>query len=225
MSWVGVLGVGATAVVSVRCSKKADAEDDPRKKALAYAPAVALGVMTSACILGVNHISDREIAALAAGCAYMAKHKGEAKQLPGVKSGDKAIVRREEDIAPWEGPSVEWTGNGTMLCLDAYSGRLFYSSRAAVEHAEEELSDRFEAGEELLYNEFYELLGMSETDFGRRFMWSIHDVRYDGTLVFVNRETLTERGEKMMIIDLLTMPFENLAFHMETQEKRRDLDR
>ena len=202
LSWAGVLGVGVTSWLSVRCSKKAEAETDPKKKALAYVPAVAAGVATSACILGVNHISDREIAALAAGCAYMAKNRGEAKQITGTQ-------KKPEDIAPWEGPSVEWTGRGTLLCFEGYSGRLFYSSKEAVEAAEDAFNRLYEECNCACLNDLHRLLGISETYFGSQYGWSRKSDYYgEDPIEIHNVESIAENGERMLIIEILTYPME-----------------
>jgi len=171
LSWLGVAGVGITSWLSVKCSKKAEQETDPKKKLLAYAPAIASGVATSFCILKPVYMADKEIAALAAGCAYMA-HKNGKMALPGTKEADKSEkAGRPNDIAPWEGPCIEWTGKGTMLCFDEFSGRMFYSCEDAIDKAVDQLNDRYIEGEFLTLNDLYRYLGISQTDFGEGYGW------------------------------------------------------
>lgn len=206
LTWIGVLGIGGTSWLSVKCSRKADQETDPKKKALAYAPAIAAGIATSACVIGVNRISEKEIAALAAGCAYMAKHRGEVKQLPGVKQKEP---KEHKDIAPWEGPSVEWTGNGTLLCFEGYSGRLFYSSMEAVEKAERDFEELYEACDYVCLNDLYKLLGISETHFGAQWGWARNSDYYGSDPIEIrNFDNVAENGENMLIIEILTYPME-----------------
>lgn len=211
LSWLGVLGIGVTSWLSVICSRKADLETDPKRKALAYAPAVLAGVATSACVLGVNGLADKEIAALAAGCAYMARNRDKltaSKKLPGTKS-EPEVVKKPDSIAPWEGPSVEWTGKGTLLCFEGYSGRLFYSSKEAVEKAEDDFNELYEVSNYACLNDFYKLLGISETHFGNQWGWA-RDSGYYGKepIEIRNFENIDERGEKMLIIEILTYPME-----------------
>ena len=208
MGWLGVAGVGITSWLSVKCSKKAEKETDPKKKLLAYAPAIASGVATSFCIMKPLYMADKEIAALAAGCAYMATNKNKLA-LPGTKAAEKEKESADRtEVAPWESPSVEWTGKGTLLCFEGYSGRLFYSSRAAVEEAEQKFNDRFAEGEYLSLNDLYKLFGISETHFGEQYGWAANSDYYDGPIEFRNTETVTEHGEKMLVIEIFTYPME-----------------
>lgn len=168
LSWIGVAGVGITSWLSVKCSKKAEKETDPKKKMLCYAPAIVSGVATSFCILKPTYMADKEIAALAAGCAYVAQNKGKLA-LPGTKTAEQE--KAQNDIAPWEGHCVEWTGKGTVLCFDEFAGRMFYSCEKAVNEAVDALNDRFVEGEFLTLNDFYRCLGISRTDFGEEYGW------------------------------------------------------
>lgn len=168
LSWIGVAGVGITSWLSVKCSKKAEKETDPKKKMLCYAPAIASGVATSFCILKPTYMADKEIAALAAGCAYVAQNKGKLA-LPGTKAAEQE--KAQNDIAPWEGHCVEWTGKGTVLCFDEFAGRMFYSCEKAVNEAVDALNERFVEGEFLTLNDFYRCLGISRTDFGEEYGW------------------------------------------------------
>ena len=207
LSWMGVAGVGITSWLSVKCSKKAEQETDPKKKALAYAPAIISGVATSFCILKPLNMANHEIAALTAGCAYMAQNK-EKLALPGTKAAEEAKNNEKADVVPWEGPSVEWTGKGALLCFEGYSGRLFYSSRESVEEAERIFNDRFAEGDYLSLNDLYKLFGISETHFGEQYGWAANSDYYDGPIEFRNTETVTDHGEKMLVIEIFTYPME-----------------
>jgi len=169
MGWLGVAGVGITSWLSVKCSKKAEKETDPKKKLLAYAPAIASGVATSFCIMKPLYMADKEIAALAAGCAYMATSKNKLA-LPGTKAAENS--EQKNDIAPWEGHCVEWTGKGTTLCFDEFSGRMFYSCEKAIDDAVDALNERYVEGEVLTLNDLYHYLGISRTDFGEEYGWT-----------------------------------------------------
>lgn len=198
LSFIGVLGIGVTSWLSVKCSKKADEETDKKKKVLAYAPAIASGVVSAGCVLGANHLANGEIAALAAGAAYMAKVKGEnTKKLPPPKE--------EDDIVPWEQPSIEWTGKGTTLCMEAYSGRFFYSTREEVEKAQEQLNEKFMTGEHICLNDYYELLGIEKTGFGAQYGWKARMDYCDGPIEFWNFENANTH---MLICELFTLPME-----------------
>lgn len=198
LSFIGVLGIGVTSWISVKCSKKADEETDKKKKVLAYAPAIASGVITAGCVLGANGLANSEIAALTAGAAYMARKKsGKTEHLP--------ISKADDGIAPWEKPSIEWTGKGGTLCLEAYSGRFFYSSREEVEKAQEKLNEKFVTGEHLCLNDYYELLGIEKTGFGAQYGWKAGMDYFDGPIEFLNLE---DSNTHMLVCELFTLPME-----------------
>ena len=202
LSWLGVLGIGITSWLSVKCSRKADEKTDAKDKIAAYGPAIASGVVSAACVLGSNHLGNREIAALAAGAAYLSKKRDQLMLPDGQK---KTEDQKGVDIAPWEGPSVEWTGNGTQLCFEAYSGRLFYSSEKAVREAQDALNEMFVTGERVSLNTYYALLGIAETTFGDQYGWNAASDYYSGPIEFINGE---DAHTHMLICDIYTLPME-----------------
>jgi len=206
MSWIGVAGVGITSWLSVKCSKKAEKETDPKKKLLAYAPAIASGVATSFCILKPAYMADKEIAALAAGCAYMAANK-DKQALPGTKEAEKLPTRN--DIAPWEGPCIEWTGKGTTLCFDEFSGRMFYSCEKAVNEAVDALNERYIEGEFLTLNDLYHYLGISKTDFGEGYGWPNEGLGGTDDVIDIRCIHTTIDGQHAILVVFCTPPVSN----------------
>ena len=206
LSWIGVAGVGITSWLSVKCSKKAEKETDPKKKLLAYAPAIASGVATSFCILKPAYMADKEIAALAAGCAYMAANK-DKQALPGTKEAEKVPARN--DIAPWEGPCIEWTGKGTTLCFDEFSGRMFYSCEKAVNEAVDALNERYIEGEFLTLNDLYHHLGISKTDFGEGYGWPNEGLGGTDDVIDIRCIHTTIDGQHAILVVFCTPPVSN----------------
>ena len=201
LSLLGVLGIGVTSWISVKCSKKADEETTTKGKIKAYRPAIASGVVTAACVFGANGVANKEIAALTAGMAYIAKSK-DVKLLP------KAEGKQENhDICPWEGPNVEWTGNGNTLCFEDYSGRMFYSSKEAVEKAISELNDHYHNQGGISLNAFYALLKIRKTTFGAEMGWKADpDSPEQEDIVILTIDDHGAHGEDMLIIDIKTSP-------------------
>jgi len=206
LSWIGVAGVGITSWLSVKCSKKAEKETDPKKKLLAYAPAIASGVATSFCILKPAYMADKEIAALAAGCAYMAANK-DKQALPGTKEAEKVPARN--DIAPWEGPCIEWTGKGTTLCFDEFSGRMFYSCEKAVNEAVDALNERYIEGEFLTLNDLCHHLGISKTDFGEGYGWPNEGLGGTDDVIDIRCIHTTIDGQHAILVVFCTPPVSN----------------
>jgi len=206
MGWLGVAGVGITSWLSVKCSKKAEKETDPKKKLLAYAPAIASGVATSFCIMKPLYMANKEIAALAAGCAYMATNKNKLA-LPGTKAAEEE--KKANDIVPWEGHCVEWTGKGTTLCFDEFAGRMFYSCEKAVNDAVDALNDRYVEGEFLTLNDLYRFLGISRTDFGEEYGWPNEGLGGKGDVIDIRCVNTAIDGQRAIMIVYCTKPVPN----------------
>jgi len=205
LSWTAVAGVAFTSWLSVKCSKKAELETDSKKKLKAYIPSVVSGVVTCACILTSNHISQKALAGTAATCAYLLSNRDRIKKnLEGTKELD---ISNASMIAPWEGPSIEWTGKGTTLVIDAYSGRMFYSSMKAVESAEDAVNELLSCAECVSYNDFYRELGISITHFGDQFGWNPYFENYEGPIEFINTVHRDDRGEEFIVIDIFSTSF------------------
>lgn len=79
-------------------------------------------------------------------------------------------------------PSIEETGNGNLLCLDSYGGRLFRSSEKAVREAIKSFEDEYAKSCCMFdedpahmfmvtynYNDLYSKLGIMPTDFGEQY--------------------------------------------------------
>ena len=224
LSILGVIGVGTTSVLSVKCSKKANAAEDKKDKVKAYIPAIASGMATSACIIGSHCISAKEIAALSATCAYAVSNRDKIEKKIREKLGDEKLKEVKEESKKemiqepsaksetWKQQSVEWTGKGTMKFLEGYSGRLFWSSLGEVKRAEKQLNWRFHQGEYVCLNDFYELLGIEKTHFGAEFGWPANDDYYDYDLEepihFENTIVEDGDGEPICLIDIYTYPME-----------------
>ena len=134
----------------------------------------------------------------------MARHRSAArKALPGVTPKEN----KPEEIAPWEGPSIEWTGKGTTLCFEGYSGRLFYSCREEVERAIGNLNEAYEITGSACLNDLYRYLGIAETYFGEQHGWE-RGLHGSSPIDIRTVETKAENGERMLILEILTMPMD-----------------
>ena len=211
LSLVSLVGVAVTGWLSAKGAKKVDENSTPEEKRKAYTPAVVSGVVTGACIIAGQGLNARALTMAGAATAYAVSNREEIKKKlaeeVGPEKAKEIVAKADEttDIAPWEGPSIEWTGKGTELFMDGYSGRLFYSSREDVQVAIDSINQRYHDGEELSYNDYYRELHITETGFGDNWYWS-SDVQGDEYIQFYVHSTLTEHGEKMYIIDILTDP-------------------
>lgn len=202
LSILAVFGVGGTAYAAVKCSKKADEKTELKDKIIAYSPAIIIGVGTSAAILGSHYISRKEIVALTASCAYLAKNRDKIESKIREKFGDDKLKEVRQEVAseqvkedknkvkvndtPWDNLkwkektiTVEYTGRGNERFLDWESGRQFYSSYKDVCDGIKKLNYDFHKGESVCWNDLYQYWGLDTTLFGDRFGWPANEDHYD----------------------------------------------
>ena len=247
----GVVGTIATAILSAKGHYKAMDILEEEKKGLEegekldfktcakktwkeYAPAVATGTVTIACIIAGNRISAKEIAVLSATAGYLAKNRdqlmtkfNELKSKVLEKAEEKGLI---EEIDPIEQeidkkyqedllkeykrtshPCWEYTGDGTMRVVDLYSGRCFLSSPEAVRKAGTELNKLFEFGGAVCLSDWYELLGIRKTTFGNDYGWPMNKDYFDGPIMFNYEEVIDDDGMPIMFVDIWTPPIESWA--------------
>lgn len=191
-----------------------------------YIPTLISGGLTIGAIIGSNRMSAKEIAMLSASCAGLMSYKAQVEQEIRKRYGEEALndIRKTVDqkyakvlIYP------EDTGNGDLLCFDAFGGRWFYSSEDAVNMALFELNDEFMnetiqisnngdviRGGYRCYNDLYQKWGISETHFGWIWGWAPNSDYYDGPILWSVRkvEGFQELDEPVLIIEPLTYPME-----------------
>lgn len=237
----GVVGTIATSILSARGHLKAmdilreeeakleegatlELKDKVKKTWKHYIPAVGTGIVTIACIIGGNVISAKEIAALTVTAGYLAKNRDrlrtkyeELKAKVLEKSDPEVTVEAElpdEKYKEYKKPlhsSWEYTGEGTMRCIDLYSGRCFLSSPEAVRKAGEELNKLYEYGSAVCLSDWYEFLGIRKTTFGYEYGWPMNKDYFDGPIHFEYDEVLDDDGIPVMFIDIWTPPMDDWA--------------
>ena len=217
LTLLGVSGVGATAWLSVRCSRKADKVQGRKEKILAYLPAIISGVGTSACIVGSHRVSRKEIAALTASCAYLTANRDKIEQKARKLLGDEKFkqIKTEttQEIVKERKYrlNIEDTGYGKIRFVETMFGREFYCSKEHVDWAEKHLNYLYNQGERVNYNTFYELLGLRKTKDGWMNGWpdneDIYGYSIETPIYFENTKmTDEETGEICWLIDCRTTP-------------------
>lgn len=220
LTCLGIVGVGATSVTAVKCSKKADEETEKGKKILAYAPAIGCGIVTGACIAGSHHVSGKEIAGLTAALGYVTANRNKIEKVVKEKFGDKqlseikkkAIVEQRKDRAESGGkPLVEDTGFGNIHFVDLFLGREFRCSKERVEWAIKQLNWKYHCGELVTMNTFYHLLGLpTYSRAGERFGWDLNSIpnsyKLDQAIDIVMTLGEDENGNEMYVLDIRTEP-------------------
>ena len=216
---LGIPSTPITSWLSIKCHDKAKEVEDKKEKAKCYVPAVVSGVATAACVIGSHKVSSKEIAALSATASFAIANRDKLEEkvkevIPDQKQ-TKEEITKSKAIVVSDRPSIESTGRGMLKCLEGYTGRMFYSSLEAVKSAEEKLSRRFSDGQYICLNDFYQLLGITQTHFGHQFGWVPSQDYYpyfvidDNPLQFENNLVKDEDGNDMLVIEIYNYPMES----------------
>lgn len=208
LTGLGVAGLITTTVLAVRATPKALELIDERRMELAdedesfvygdydncklealdiirttwkcYIPALTMGGITIACIIGANSVNLRRNAALASvySLSEAALKEYQAKVIDTI--GETKHTKIKDEIAkdrieknPVSSREVVVTGRGDMLCYDALSGRYFKSD---IEHIKKVFND---LGRDMLsdmyisLNDVYYALDLQSTKLGDLVGWHV----------------------------------------------------
>lgn len=221
----GIAGMLTTTVLAVRATpkalelieeKKADLEVEKLtpKEVIettwkCYVPAIATGILSSACLIGSNSVNLRRNAALATAYTLSETALREYKDKVIETIGEKkekavrdAIAKDKIDRNPLSGNEVVITEKGDTLCYDAISGRYFKSDIDKLKRAENEINRRLLLDEYISLNEFYYEIGLSETKMGNDLGWNINK----GLITFNFSSQLAEDGTPCLVLDFAVAP-------------------
>lgn len=230
LSLLGVAGVGATSIASIKCHEKAKTKETRKDKFIAYAPAIGVGIATSACIVGSHYVSAKEIAALTASCTYLAanrdKIKEHAEKLLGKEKVKEMTAKTAMELSKNKSTKsvIEETGHGKIHFVEDMFGREFYCSLEHVEWAEKMLNHLYCHDEKTDYNTFYELLGLKKTLSGWEYGWPRNETFYDSDsfgystdmpILFENTKAEDEDGNLCYVISVRMTPPVNGYLELE----------
>ncbi len=167
LSIIGCAGVGVTSWLSVKCHEKAKDKKEKKEKLIAYAPAIASGVLSSACILGSHHLSSREIATLTASCGYLAANRKKIMSKVRDQLGDekakairneaaKEVLKEENGFS--DNALYEHTGKGKQKFMFFDQERCFLSSMPAVIDADRKFNHDISMGLVPTWNDYFKYL-------------------------------------------------------------------
>jgi hypothetical protein len=254
LTGLGVVGMIKTAKMAydagpkgktIMEAKKQDLKDcDPRDKEAKMAvygeavkemvpvigPVIAMGAVTSACIIGSDRASSKRIAALSAAYsvteAAFKDYKEKTVEMLGEKkaqnirekiSKDKVAKNppTEQDMAQNNGNVYTIVGDNTCLCMDSYSGRYFHSNAQRIGSAINKLSSDIQSEMYISLNEFWDELNSPElprTKMGDDLGWNIDDCT-KGRLPISLNAVLTPDDQPCLCVDYdvsLRADFRNL---------------
>lgn len=187
LTCAGGAGVVVTSVMAAKATPKALAlieEANEKNEELtkfdyvvaafpAYIPAIVAGASTIACIFGANVLNKRAQASLASAYALLNSSYNGYRAKTVELYGDEADDKIKEGVA-----KDKYTGDGKLkdndrqLFYDDYSGRYFESTIEDVLQAEYNLNREVAQAGGAFLNDFYNKLGLSETEYGNYLGWS-----------------------------------------------------
>ena len=155
-----------------------------------YVPTVILGALSISAFIGSYKISTARLTAMTAmyeftANAYDRYRRNVAKVSP--KTDVKATkAARDEQVKEISESKFEGAPEGREVCIDLFTGNVFYSTREDVLAAVSKIKDRFLSGEMFIsLNEFYDEVDANHVEVGDDVGWTPEtylDVQFDSTL-------------------------------------------
>lgn len=187
---LGIGGVVATAVLSVKAGMKAKAhlESEPpymTKKEIAketwryYIPPALAGATTIACIVGSSKLSAKRTAAAVAAYSVTERAFSEYKEKVIEQVGKtKELAVRDgiaQDKVNANPPSKEIVvlDKGEMICLEMHTGRYFKGNMQTLVKAQNEINFLLnEDVSDVTLDDFYRHIGLNETSHSAYMGWT-----------------------------------------------------
>lgn len=234
LTCLGGVGVVATTITAVKATPKAlrlieDAEKEKGEKLtkwekitttkMCYISTIGFGMATIACILGAGFLNQRKQASLASAYALLDQaykdYRRKTIELYGEEQDREIMnaiaIEKAEDIGVRGGYlgttcdlALEENDGEPQVFYDEHSGRYFESTIEQVLTAEYHLNRNYILRGYSYLNEFYEFLGIEETDYGFVLGWAPND---EGMywIDFNHRKLESDEGKDVYVIE---MPFE-----------------
>lgn len=197
-------------------AKRAVIGETVKKMIPVMAPPIIMGGTTIACVVGSHSVSSRRIAALSAAYTLsestvknlnskMEEMLGE-KKARAVKDAimkDKLKADTEKDRKVLSDENFVIPNDGTVLCKDLYSGRLFYSNAEKIKQAIASCSYDIISDMYISLNDFYEAIGspqLTRIPMGEDLGWNVDDT-INGKLPITLTALLTEDNKPCLCVD------------------------
>lgn len=197
-------------------AKKAVLGETAKKMIPVLTPPIIMGGTTIACIFGSHSVSSRRIAALSA--AYTLSEStvknlnSKMEEILGEKKTrairdsimkDKLHADTKKDRKVLSDENFVIPSDGTVLCKDLYSGRLFYSNAEKIKQAIASCSYNIISDMYVSLNDFYEAVGspqLTRIPMGEDLGWNIDDT-INGKLPITLTALLTEDNKPCLCVD------------------------
>lgn len=143
-----------------------------------FIPPALVGTGTIAAIIMANRIGTRRTAAVTAAYAITERAYTEYRDKVVELHGEKKERKVRESIAKdrfettTRGREIEAPTDGKILCMDAYSGRLFYSTVEDIKAAQNWINYELLNNMHASLTDFYGRVGLSRTDASDNVGWN-----------------------------------------------------
>ena len=156
-----------------------------------YAPTVILGALSISAFIGSYKVNTARLTAMTAmyeftANAYDRYRRNVAKVSP--KTDIKATkAARDEQVEEIPESKFDGLPEGKEVCIDLFTGNVFYSTREEILQAVGKIKDRFLSGEMFVsLNEFYDEVDADHVMVGDDVGWTpdtyLMDIQFDSTL-------------------------------------------
>jgi hypothetical protein len=223
---VAVMGVATTAVMAVKATPRAikilevaetrsqvilTPQEKLRLIAPCYIPASVVGIMTMACIVGVNSVHMKRQAALISAYTLVEnnfqKYQAKITEQLGAKKEQKVrdeVAQDQVTQNPANSKEIIVTGNGDVLFMDSLSNRYFKSTYEKVKRAENELNYKLRNEMYASLNDLYDMLEIPHSDLGEDLGW-----KSDELLDLHISGTISEDRQPCLVVNYSVKPIRN----------------
>lgn len=196
---LGITGMISTTVIAVKVTPKAvrQIEEKQKKKGAAltgvekvkvcwknYIPPLAIGTVSTLCLIGANSTNMRRNAALMTAYTLSESRLAEYSKKVVDELGEKKEQSIRDSIAQdhvdrTSMKEIIVTGRGSTPCLDLTSGRPFSSDIEFLRQVRNELNFRLIDEMYISLNDFYDAIGLDPTTTGDRLGWNVENGKID----------------------------------------------
>lgn len=224
LTGIGIAGMIATVVVSVKVTSKAckllDEAKEEKERVLSkketvqtvwkcYLPVALTGAASILCVISANKINTKRNAALNAACALAMSSAKEYSDKVIETIGEEKESEIRDEIAkdkmartPASQSKVFATGMGDTLCFDAWTGRYFKSDVNEIKRVLNDVNYVMLNENGISLNEFYYAIGLDGVKCGEEIGWNIDQ----GMLELRFSTQLSDDGKPCLVMDFKTRP-------------------
>lgn len=155
-----------------------------------YVPTVILGALSISAFVGSYKISTARLTAMTAMYEFTAnaydRYRRNVAKVSSKTDAKATKAARDEKVKEIPKSKFEGVPDGKEVCIDLFTGNIFYSTRNDVLQAVSRIKDRFLSGEMFIsLNEFYDEVDANHVEVGDDVGWTPDtylDVQFDSAL-------------------------------------------